>query len=137
MLKTFQNLSKISKTLREILAQGHEISTDWYKDKKVHSGHFGYLNAAIHHTEIMDETKLIKQLVRKFNKGRANIWKYKDLILCYNKRKPSYINYKQVPFRKPLKISNTILNLTRKVNPFNKEEFEAIGLSCQFISEKF
>ena len=75
----------------------------------------------------MDETKLIKKLVRKFNRGRANIWKYKDLILSFNKRKPNYINYKQTPFRKPVELSNTIVNLTRKINPYNKEEFQIIS----------
>ena len=30
---SFKNLSKISETLREILAQRDEISTDWYREK--------------------------------------------------------------------------------------------------------
>ena len=71
---SLQSLSKISSTLKEILAQGDEVSTDWEKDKKVHLSNYGYLNSAIHHPEIMEETNLIKKLVRNFNKGRAKIW---------------------------------------------------------------
>ena len=71
--------------------------------------------------------------MRKFNKGRANILKYKEVILSYNKIKPNYISYKQVPLRKPLEISNTVLNLTRKINPYNKEEFEVISIRA-FLS---
>ena len=100
---SLKNLSKISNNLKTLLAKGDKISKDWDQRKKVHSGNYGYLNSAINHPEIMEETKLIKQLVRSFNKGRAKIWEYKDLILSYHKRKPDLMNYKQTPFKNLLK----------------------------------
>ena len=98
----------------------------------MHSSNYGYLNSAIHHPEIMEETNLIKKLVRNFNKGRAKIWEYKDLILSY-KRKPHLISYKQTPFRKPVDASKTVKNLTRKLSPYNKEGFKIISIRA-FLS---
>ena len=81
----------------------------------------------------MEETKLIKQLVRSFNKGRAKIWEYKDLILSYHQRKPNLINYKQTPFKKPIEASGTVKRLARKVSPYDKEDFEIISIRA-FLS---
>ena len=66
--------------------------------KKVHSGKYGYLNIAVNHPEILRETKLIKQLVKSFNKSREDMWKYKDVILSYHKKKPDFIKVKQTAF---------------------------------------
>ena len=80
-------LEKISNSLKLILRQSDHISADWTMKKVLHSGNYGYLNLAIIHPEIMKEVNLIKKLVKSFNKSRVNIWKYKDLIINFRKKK--------------------------------------------------
>ena len=79
------NLRKISKKLQTVLAQKDVLSKDWDKPKIVHSGKYGYLNMAINYQEILEETKLIKQLVKSFNISGKKIWKYRDAVFNYNK----------------------------------------------------
>ena len=81
----------------------------------------------------MEETKLIKQLVKSFNKGRAKIWEYKNLILNYNRKKPHFINYKQTPIKKPIEASDTVKKLARKVSPYDKEDLRVISIRA-FLS---
>ena len=113
-----ESLRKITNSLKNVLAQTGEISKDWDQKKKVHSGNYGYLNLAVNHPEILKETKLIKQLVKSFNKSREKMWKYKDLILNYHKRKPDFINFKPVTSKDPIDTNDTVLRLARKVSPY-------------------
>ena len=53
-------------------------------------------------------------------------------MLSYHKRKPRFINYKQTPIKKPIDASGTVKRLTRKVSPYDKEEFEIISIRAFF-----
>ena len=79
---SLKNLQNITSNLRKVLSQGDNISTDWDKEKKVHSGKYGYLDTATNFPEILEETEIIKRLVRSFNKSRVKLSVYKDTILC-------------------------------------------------------
>ena len=43
-------------------------------------------------------------------------------------QRSTLISYKQMPFRKPVKVSKTVKNLTRKINPYNKRDFQIISI---------
>ena len=120
---------KISKTLRLILKQSEKITADWESKKKLHLGNHGYLNLAINYPEIMKEITIIKQLIKSFNKGRANIQKFRDLIINHNIRKPDFIPFKPPSaLEKPPSMSETIERLSGKTSPYGKEEFKEISL---------
>merc|ERR1712015_168377 len=91
---SLNNLKVISKNLKTILAQSELLSKDWDKQKKVHSGKYGYLSMAVNYPEILYQTKLIKRLVRSFNNGREKVIKYRDTILSYHKVKPDFLKMK-------------------------------------------
>ena len=73
----------------------------------------------------MKEIKLIKQLVKSFNKSRVKMWKYKDLILNYHKGKPEFINLKPVSSNESPETNNTASRLARKCSPYDKEELSS------------
>merc|ERR1712015_476716 len=50
---SLKNLKVITKNLKTILAQSEILSKDWDKQKKVHSGKYGYLNTALNYPEIL------------------------------------------------------------------------------------
>ena len=106
-----QKLEKISNSLNLILRQSDIISTDWIKKKVLHLGNYGYLNLAIIHPEILKEINLIKKLVKSFNKSRVNIWKYKDLITNFHKKKPKFIKIEQNLTSEKPSINNTVARL--------------------------
>merc|ERR1711984_59024 len=49
---SLKNLQIITSNLRKVLSQSDNISTDWDKEKKVHSGKYGYLDTATNFPEI-------------------------------------------------------------------------------------
>ena len=122
------NLEKISSNLKAILAQSGEISKDWDSKKILHSGNYGYLNLAVNQPEILKEINLIRKLVKSFNKGRAKIWKYKDLILKYHKSKPDFINLKHEVSNESPNTNDTAIRLAEKCSPYDKEEFKVISI---------
>ena len=61
------------------------------------------------------------------------MWKYKDLILNYHKRKPDFINFKPVTSKDPIETNDTISRLARKVSPYDEEEFKVISIRA-FLS---
>ena len=136
---SLKNLRRISKDLKIVLAQTGELSKDWDEKKKVHSGKYGYLNIAINYPEILRETKLIKQLVKSFNKSREDMWKYKDVILSYHKKNPDFIKVDQtapkdhIHVRSPTAENNTVSRLVKKLSPYNEREFKIIS-SRAFLS---
>ena len=79
-----KNLESINDKLNTILKQTDTISADWEREKELNLGNQGYLNLATNFPEIMDEISLIKWLINSFNKGRKNLWRYKDSISSYN-----------------------------------------------------
>merc|ERR1712074_133815 len=48
---SLENLRTITSSLRKVLSQSNNISTDWEKEKKVHSGKYGYLDTATNFPE--------------------------------------------------------------------------------------
>ena len=95
--------------------------------KVLHLGNYGYLNLAIIHPEILKEINLIKKLVKSFNKSRVNIWRYKDLILNFRKKKPEFIRVEQDFNVDQLSINDTVVRLAGKCSPYGKEEFKEIS----------
>ena len=83
---SLKNLRRISTDLKIVLAQTNELSKDWDEKKKVHSGKYGYLNIAVNHPEILRETKLIKQLVKSFNKVGKKCGNTRMLFLVITRR---------------------------------------------------
>ena len=81
----------------------------------------------------MREITIIKQLIKSFNKGRANLWQFKDLIANHNIRKPDLIPVKPPStMEKPPSLSETITRLSSKASPYSKEEFKEISLKAFF-----
>ena len=101
--------------------------------KTLHSGNYGYLNLAVNHPEILKEINLIRKLVKSFNKGRAKIWKYRDLIFTYHKSKPDFINLKHEASNESSNSNDTAIRLAEKCSPYDKEEFKVISIRA-FIS---
>ena len=122
-----KNLRKITNDLKIVLAQTNDICKDWDEKKRVHSGNYGYLNLVINHPEILKETKIIKQLVKSFNKSREKMWKYKDLILNYKRGKLGFINVKPLTIKNPIDTSDTVKRLTKRISPDNEEDFKVIS----------
>ena len=83
----------------------------------------------------MKEITIIKQLIKSFNKGRANIWKFKDLIINHNIRKPDFIPFKPPSaLEKPPSMSDTVARLSGKASSYGKEEFKEISSKAFFSS---
>ena len=97
------------------------------------------MNTAVNYPEILRETKLVKRLVKSFNDSRENIWKYRDLILSFNKKKPRLFKIKNST--KKIKTANknasnekkVISRLVEKLSPYNEREFKIIS-SRAFLS---
>ena len=119
--------------MHTILAQKGNLSSDWDREKKIHSGKYGYLNVAINHPDILKETKLIKRLVKSFNKSRESIWKFKDVIRSYHKKKPEFIKVKQIPPTDSSSGNKVASRLFKKVSPYNERDFKIIS-SRAFLS---
>ena len=81
----------------------------------------------------MKEIKIIKQLIKSFNNGRAKIWKFKDLIKNYNVKKPNIIQFKPPSAEEePQSRNNISIRLANKASPYGKEEFKEISLKAFF-----
>ena len=119
--------------MRKILSQSKNLTKDWDAEKNIHSGKYGYLNIAINHPEILRETKIIKQLVRRFNRSREKRWKYKDVIRSYHMRKPDLMKCKQPPLKASNNDNTTMTRLMEKFSPYNEKDFRAISLRA-FLS---
>ena len=61
---SLRNLKVISGKMKKVLSQNTNLSTDWVKNKKLHSGKRGYLDLAINFPKIWDQTKLIKRQIK-------------------------------------------------------------------------
>ena len=72
-------------------------------------------------------TKIIKQLVKSFNKSREKMWKYKDLIINYNRKKPELIHVKPLTIKSPIDANDTVTRLTKRLSPYNEEDFKVIS----------
>ena len=101
--------------------------------KVLHHGNYLYLNLVIIHPEILKEINLIKKLIKSFNKSRVNIWKYKDLITNFHKKKPDFVKIEQNLTSEKPSINDTVARLAGKCSPYGKEEFKEISLRA-FLS---
>ena len=69
----------------------------------------------------MEEISNIKRLLNSFNKGRQNIWRYKDTILNYNSGKPVFIRMKPPSAQtQNFREEDTIIRLSKKSVNFLK-----------------
>ena len=62
-----------------------------------------------------------------------NIWKYKDLITNFHKKKPNFVKIEQNLTSEKPSINNTVARLVGKCSPYGKEEFKEISLRA-FLS---
>ena len=61
------------------------------------------------------------------------MWKYKDVILSYHKKKPDFINFKPATSKAPTDTNDTVSRLARKVSPYSEKEFKII-INRAFLS---
>ena len=141
---SLENLERISSKLSEILSQSREVTTDWTKNKKVHSASYGYLNLAINQPKIWKEVELIKILVERFNNSRERLWKYKQeisnkIFLKPNPlrqtapRRPTTSRFFKQKWCKPQEISSTRTRMFRNYT-YNNKEFKLISLRAFYSS---
>ena len=97
--------------------------------KVLHLGKRGYLSLATNFPEIMEEISNTKRLLNSFNKGRRNIWRYRDTILNYNSGIPVFIKVEPSSAQtQNSREKETIIRLSQKSKPYGKSELDEIIL---------